>query len=82
MKTSLLKKATLVNKGVWTTKITWATILSENGKDIAEVGKTCIIVEQKYNRNKKQSYTRVEKFKHEEFDKAYERFHELLKNWL
>ena len=81
MKTSILKKATLVNKGVWTTTITWATILSENGST-AEAGKTVIITEQKYYRNKENSFTRTEKFEHHEFNKAYDKFHKLLKNWL
>ena len=81
MKTSILKKATLVNKGLWTTTITWTTILKTEDDDPAEIGKTCIIVEEKIYRNKEHSYTKVEKFKHEEFDKAHNRFHELIKEW-
>lgn len=81
MKTSTLKKAVLTNKGLWTTTIEWATIHSDEGKP-AEFGKTCIMLMQKYYRNKEKSYTVIEKYNHEEFDKAYDRFHELLKKWL
>lgn len=82
MKTSVLKKAVLTNKRLWTTTITWATILSEDKHNITEIGKTCIITEQKYYRNRKKSFTCIEEFNREDFDKAYDIFHQRIKKWL
>lgn len=74
MEKIILKKATLKNSGVWTTTFIWYSI--------PENGCTQIVTKQRYEKMKKYNYTHVEQYNNNEFDKAYDDFHNKIKEWI
>lgn len=72
MEKSILKEATLKNSGVWTTTFIWYSL----------GGCTQIVIKQKYEKMRSKNYIRIEEFNADEFDNAYNRFHQLIKEWL